>query len=368
VALDIKRDNSLGFERPAASGESLRFIRPIRSLLELVPEPAMFWSLQRHFCIPNQKAHQWVSSAKNDFREYAANWSRKIDRLDRPKFLSVWQALQSGKETVRCDYGFSPDGTGQKLWLRESSTSYRNWQGEAEGLISVYTDISDLRTQRWPEPPHETDKPAVPEIRSLAHDIANCVHNISIELELMGLRSGASAPPEVVDTFNRLQRCMRELLEYCAPKSAAAAGDDLNAVLEARVRRLNAKLLTHGVVLELACEKRLPPVRIGSEALAQVLEQLVESCGGQLKQGGRLTIQVGVIGGDGQKQVEVKLSSASPDQLKRDSLKPFLQIDDCRVGVSTSVAQQILRDHGANVFFTQPPSKSSVLTIRFETK
>ncbi|HEU4344446.1 MAG TPA: hypothetical protein VFU31_23065, partial [Candidatus Binatia bacterium] len=257
MALEIKKDNSLDRERPAASGESLRFIRPIRSLLELVPEPAMFWSFQRHFCIPNQKAHQWVSSAKNDFREYAANWSRKIDRLDRPKFLSVWQALQSGEETVRCDYGFSPDGPGQKLWLRESSSCYRNWQGEAEGLISVYTDISDLDAHPWSHQPNETDKPAVPGIRSLAHDIANCVHNISIELELMGLRSGASAPPEVVDTFNRLQRCMRELLEYCAPKSVAAAEDDLNAVLEERVRHLNAKLFRDRVVVDLACEERL---------------------------------------------------------------------------------------------------------------
>ena len=328
----------------------------------------MFWSLQRHFCIPNQKAHQWVSSAKNDFREYAANWSRKIDRLDRPKFLSVWQALQSGDETVRCDYRFSPDGTGQQLWLRENSSCYRSWQGEAEGLISIYTDISDLEAHPWPEPRTENDKRAAPGIRSLAHDIANCVHNISIELELMGLRSGASAPPEVVDTFNRLGRCMRELLEYCAPRSAAAAEEDLNAMLEERVRRLNAKLFRDGVVLDLACEKRLPPVRIGAEPLAQILEQLVEFCSIQLKQGGRLTMEVGVIGSDRQRQVEVKLSSASQDQLKPDSVQPFLQIDDCRVGVSTSVAQQILRDHGANVFFAQPSAKSSVLTIRFDTK
>jgi hypothetical protein len=122
------------------------------------------------------------------------------------------------------------------------------------------------------------------------------------------------------------------------------------------------------VVLDLACEKRLPPVRIGAEPLAQILEQLVEFCSTQLKQGGRLTMEVGVIGRDRQREVEVKLSSASQDQLKPDSVQPFLQIDDCRVGVSTSVAQQILRDHGANVFFAQPSAKSSVLTIRFDTK
>ena len=174
MALDSEKDKSVLGERAFPLGGSSRSVRPINNLLELLPGPAVFWSLKRHFCIPNRKAHPWVASAKNDFREYASRWTRKVNRLDRPKFFSVWELLQ-GNEAVQCDYRFSPAGLDQDIWLRENSTYYRNSRGEAEGLICIYTDISDLKSQLPLESAHPDDHAESPTLPALAHDIGNCI-------------------------------------------------------------------------------------------------------------------------------------------------------------------------------------------------
>lgn len=367
MALDIKKDNWVVGERAFPPGESLRFVRPIKTLLELVPGPAIFWSLKRHFCIPNRKAHQWVALAKNDFREYASNWRRKIHRLDRPKFLAVWELLQS-QEAVQCDYRFSPDGSEQDIWLREVSACYRNWRGEAEGLISVYTDISDLKLDPLIEAPDLNDHAESPGLRTLAHDVANCIHTISMELELVGLKLQAPVPVELLDSVNRLQWHMRRLLEFYVARSTEPEDGNFRPVAEDMVRRFQKKLFPLGVELEFSSDEVLPEVRIGAEALCQILEQLVEFYSAQLKDSGKLKMEMRVVVSEGCEQLEVKLSSAAHEHREGDSVQQFLQIDDRRVGVTTAVAQEILRHHREKIAFAKPSGACGALTIRFDVK
>lgn len=365
MALDIKKDSSVVGERAFPPGESLRFVRPIKNLLELVPGPAIFWSLKRHFCIPNRKAHQWIASAKNDFREYASNWTRKVHRLDRPRFLAVWEQLQL-QETVACDYRLAPDGLEQETWIREVSACYRNWRGEAEGLISVYTDVSDLKSAPLIEEAESVDIPSErPALRGLAHDIANCIHNISMELELMSLKSQAPAPVELLDSLNRLQWSMRQLLEYRMTEGPEPVSANFRPFPEEMIRRFQRRLYPCGVELEFYSDETLPEVKIGVDALYQILEQLVDYYCAQLKAPAKLKMELCVVGGTGGEQLEVKLSPGHGFR-QEESVQPFLQLDDHRVTVSTAVAREILRHHREKISFAMPGAECGALTVRFD--
>jgi hypothetical protein len=365
--LDSEKDKSVLGEPGFPLGGSLRYVRPINNLLELLPGPAVFWSLKRHFCIPNRKAHRWVASAKNDFREYASRWTRKINRSDRQKFFSVWELLQR-TEAVQCDYRFSPPDLEQHIWLRESSTYYRNSRGEAEGLISVYTDISDLKSQSPIETEHPGDPAESPTLPALAHDIGNCIQYISMELELMGLNSQTPMPLELLDRLNQLQWRARQLLDCRVTRSDESAEASHRPVLENMVRRFWRKLFPHGIELEIHSDEGIPEVQIGAEALCQILEQLVEFYSVQLKGSGKLKMEFRVVRAESYEQLEVKLSSAAHDQWGSDSVRPFLQIDESRVQVSTTVAQEILRHHREKVSFATSCSDHAALTIRFDVK
>lgn len=367
MALDTKKDSSVADERAFPPGESLRFVRPIKNLLELVPGPAIFWSLKRHFCIPNRRAHRWIATAKNDFREYASNWTRKIHRPDRPKFLSVWEQLQL-QETVQCDYRFSPDSLEQEVWLREVSACYRSWRGEAEGLISVYTDVSDLKSEPLIEEADSNDEFEKPALQGLAHDIANCIHNISMELELMNLKSKAPAPVELLDSLNRLQWAIRQLLDCRIGQRPELVAASSRPVAEEMIRRFQRKLFPCGVELEFYSDETLPEIKIGTEALYHILEQLVDFYCAQLKAPAKLKVELRLVGGVGGEQLEVELSSPGRDRSVDDSVQPFLQIEDRRVSVSTTVAHEILRHHREKIAFAMPRWACGVLTLRFDVK
>jgi K+-sensing histidine kinase KdpD len=85
-----------------------------------------------------------------------------------------------------------------------------------------------------------------------------------------------------------------------------------------------------------------------------------------LPRGGELRIEAGLHWMAGDRYVELSLINASPTSLtveSSDVFRPFLKVNERRVGLSMTVAREILRRHFGKIAFYQEHRNRGVFSI-----
>jgi PAS fold len=179
-----------------------------RAFCEMIPGAVSLWGHNRSFRLFNDSAKRLINYSEVDFLKHPSLWLERIHSDDRQKFCRSVETLVKGKSVARCDYRFFPGNASEPIWIREHSLSEPTQKKVPWNIVSVYTDISDLKTTHT----RETKKDVVEIPRVLIHDFQNCVQKVGMELELaqMDLKRNFSIS-EVASAMDSMNRSLQDL-------------------------------------------------------------------------------------------------------------------------------------------------------------
>ena len=167
---------------------------PVATVLESHCCPAALWSADRSECVFNRAATRLIGAPARDIRAGADLWLACVDTRDRERFLSAWQSLLSGENTMVCSYRFVPRGTTSKIELEETALRLTDGCSGKAAVLSRY----QLREPR--------DNSSM---RRLVHQIGNNLQSVRGEVDLLRLFGGL--PQSSFDTIVQAIEDIHEL-------------------------------------------------------------------------------------------------------------------------------------------------------------
>lgn len=344
----------------------------IKSVLEMLPCAVALWMPNHFLCFLNYHVTQLTGFSDRDFQLDPSLWVSRIDPRDRGVFSTALRRLQAGEKMVSCEYRFYPRGDGREIWLRDVSVLRQNPHGEIESLISNYTDISDLKAGHSNGEWTQNAGNIVAVISALVHEIQNNLQAIGMGLDLLRMEGRAKGEYRpVADSVERMNKAILELREYLLPPEARFSAENPAIILDDVVRHMEKELRHQGVRLRMVRHSPLPLVRLDLKQFRSALERVLEFSRALLPQGGELEVEAGLQEIDGQRYVELQIASSSAiclDVEEKDVFRPFLRVNNRQVGLSLTLAQQILRRHHGTIHFQKENPLRGLFTILLEVR
>src|SRR6266498_3397373 len=284
-----------------------------RAFWELIPCAISLWSRERSYCLLNRSAKRLINYSETDFLNRPSLWVDRIHPDDQQNFLKSQERLAKSKSPVQCDYRFFPRNADSPLWIREISTICQGKEKIAWHILSMYTEISDLKATN-----SETKD----------NHITNAAKLVGVEED-----RASQNPLAVLD--NIVQKMRKELNR----------------------QRVNLHVVRRGP---------LPMVQGDDEQLHSAFERVFQFCGAMLKDGGNLEVEAGPKELGGQVYAEVKLTTRSvafiePD--KQDVFQSDVGIEGGRNEFGIDLAREILSRYRGQISFQRKGRNRSQVTI-----
>jgi hypothetical protein len=335
------------------------------TLLGHLPCAAAFWSPDRRFCVFNALVRQLVGFCEHDLEQTNSLWTDQIHPHDRDSFLTAWNKLQNGAASIFCHYRFFPKHKTGEVLLREFSFPYQP-RDKRDGVIwSFYSEDST------PVKAADKEGSEVRQIRELVagliHEISNHLQVISGELDLLSLAGALPAESSKAVTFGvqKIHELTCEIDEYLCPPPLQLRSEDLATMLTEVIRGSERELTEHGIRTTVVLKEPIPKLRLDWQ-FRSALRRIIKFSCALLPRGGELKLEAGLHLAGGNRYVELSLINASPTHLSVDTndvFRPFLKVNDCRVGLSMAVAREILRRHFGKVVFHTEQRNRGVFSI-----
>ncbi len=345
----------------------------IRTVLNLVPSPLIFWRSDRSLCVINKRVKQLTGLSDDQLQENPSLWMNRIHPQDPSLYVTAWKKLQDGENMVSCDYRFSTDYADKEIWLRDESVPYQNPRGKVEGVISTYTDISDLKASRSRRIEKEENSVGIARIMSGAiHEIQNNLQVINLGLGLIEVdKSESPYTANLFKCIGRIQIMLEETYEYLVPPESRTSAVNPENVLEEVIRSKENELRDQGVLIRLVCPSPLPVVRIDLTQFHRALGRVIEFSRALLNHGGKLEIEAGITLIDGEQYVELKIASISPTPIEveeKDVFQPFFRVNRHQAGLSIPLARDILKRHQGKITFRMENPKQGLFVILLKVR
>jgi PAS domain S-box-containing protein len=332
-------------------------------MLDSLPCAAALWPHEQRNGTLNDQAIQLLGIASLDVSH--ATWVSRIDPRDRSRFIAAWERIKSHGETGYNDYRFLRSD-GKSVWIREISGVYHN---EAiEGIISTYTDISDLKKHSSSRKRKALNPDALEGvIGPLIHDIRNKLHAIRLEIDLLLMDFGATLKSErFFESVERVNRSLHDLREYLISSAPEFAAVDPTRVLDEILAPAKKEFERQRIHVKLDHPAGLPQVWSDPKQLRSALEHVVEFCRVLLDGGGNLGIDARIRHKDATDQLELALTTTSVsscDVNESEVFRPFVKIKNRQIGLGMALAQQILRRNQGEISFSRDTPYRGRLSI-----
>lgn len=334
----------------------------VRAFWETIPCATCLWSRDRSHCLLNGSAKRLINYSEADFLNRPSLWVDRIHPDDQQKFLQSQERLAKGKSPVHCDYRFFPKNADRPLWIREISALCQGQNKTARDILSVYTEISDLKATMAAETKENFLADAV---KLLIHEFQNCVHKINMEIDLgkLGLE-GKFKYSDLVSALDAMNRSLEDL------RAQLGRIEDISqnpaAILDTIVRKMRKDLNRQRVNLHLVRRGPLPMVQGDNEELHSAFERVFEFCGAILRDGGDLDVETGPKKVGGQVYAEVKLTTHSSAFIEPGTENVFhldVGIEGDRNELGIDLAREILSRYRGQVSFRKKSSNRGQVTI-----
>jgi PAS domain S-box-containing protein len=344
----------------------------IRTILNLVPSSLIFWKSDRSLCFLNQRVMHLTGLSDDQLQENPSLWMNRIHPRDLSLYVAAWKKLQEGEKMVSCDYRFSTDYADKEIWLRDESVPYQNPRGKVEGVISTYTDISDLKAGRLKKEKEEKAVRVAGIMGGAIHEIQNNLQVINLGLGL--IQVGQSESPHTASLSNcigRIQKMLQETYEYLVPPESRSSAVNPENVLEEVIRSKENELRDQGVPIRLVCPAPLPVVHIDLTQFHMALERVMEFSRALLTHGGKLEIEAGLTQIDSEQYVELKIASISPTPIEVEEkavFQPFLRVNRHQAGLSIPLVRDIINRYQGKVTFRMENPKQGLFVILLKVR
>ncbi len=191
----------------------------------------------------------------------------------------------------------------------------------------------------------------------LAHEVGNPLGAIAGYADLALARLPRGADPDLQDALARIaaaaariDRTVRDLLDFARPAPAAMAPVDLRAAVDAALRLARVQSRFRGVEVALDLPPDLPRVVADEHQLSQVFLNLLLNAGDAMGGAGR--VEIGACGDPGGVAVEVRDSGPGipPADLPR-IFDPFFTTKDPGqgTGLGLAICHRIVEDAGGDI-------------------
>lgn len=190
----------------------------------------------------------------------------------------------------------------------------------------------------------------------------NCLYNLG-----KGTISPARREEYLVsmeDGLHRVQKIVRQLLDFSQQHQPEFAQADINVVIERVLVLTNHLFAPNRIVLETALGKALPSVMIDRHMIEQVLMNLILNAVQAMKEGGVLSIRTWVE--EGICFVEIRdTGSGIPASVLPKIFDPFFttKSEGEGTGLGLSVSLGIVERHGGKILVESEVGKGTVFTL-----
>jgi len=206
----------------------------------------------------------------------------------------------------------------------------------------------------------------------LAHEVGNPLGAVAGYAELARKRVPPGADPELLDAIQRIaaaagriDRTVRDLLDFARPAPPALLPLDLGAAVEASLRLARVQSRFKQVEVALELPPGLPRVLADEHQLSQVFLNLFLNAGDAMGGEGRVRVVARAEGG----QVTVELADTGPgippDDLAR-IFDPFFTTKDPGqgTGLGLAISHRILEALGGEIAARNLPGRGAQFTVR----
>jgi signal transduction histidine kinase len=319
------------------------------------------WRRDRSICVFNDATRRLLGFCEHDFRQSQSLWLERIHAQDREVFLAAWRKLQDGDRSISCQYRFFPKRQAHEIRLRELSIAYPIRESESPAVWSLYTQ--EARPEEEPGGVRQIREL----VRGLTHEIGNSLQAISGELDLMRLAGSVSLESSSAIAYGvkQIGKIAHEIEEYLAPPPPQLRHEDPTVVLAEVIRASEKELSDHGIRMAVVLKDALPKVPLDWQ-FRSALKRVIDFSCALLPDGGELKIEARLQETGRDRYVELNLVNASPTYLsveEKDVFRPFLKVNECRVGLSMAMARQILRRHFGKIVFRKEQRNQGVFSI-----
>ncbi len=285
-----------------------------------------------------------------------------------PHFLAeAAETLRSGRR-VRLERAWRRPADGEELYLGYTVSQLKGHAGDAVGWLIVFQDLTGLLALEQEVRIRERMAALGEMAAGMAHELRNPLAAISGCVQVIGRGPiGEEQRPLVevaVQETERLNRIIRDFLQYARPGPFQAAPVELAGLMEetARLFRKSPDMSPrHRVVVTRGPGSTW--ARADRDRMRQVFWNLAGNAIKAMPEGGLLTVQVSGEGGD-----RVLLSFADEGHgMDTDALRRYFQPFEGTFregsGLGAAIVYRIAEEHGGRVRVTSRPGRGSEIQL-----
>lgn len=280
------------------------------------------------------------------------------EESQRPR-LETWFKRKDGKEYY---LGFSISQ------IKESES------GEIANII-FFQDLTTLK--RMEKELRQADKLAAVGgfAASIAHEIRNPLASISGSIELLSKDLASELKDDnkklmgiVIREVERLNKLIREFLNYARPSPPKKKDVNLNAIINETIEMIvNSEPKASNITIKID-EGKIPSIRADEGQLRQVIWNLTKNAADSIKPKGQIfiTTRKALIGKE--KGVELLIRDNGCGITDEESLKifnPFYTSKEEGSGLGLSVVHSIIEAHSGLLTLKSIPGKGSTFSVTF---
>ncbi len=301
---------------------------------------------------------------------------RKEDLLGRP-YLSLLSRRHRGRRLKSTlDIGAKQvyeveviSRTGEARTVMVSVSPLCNPEGHILGVLGIARDMTE--TKRLEQRMSHSERLA--SVGKLAAGVAHEINNPlgGILNCLYNLRKGTLSPEReqeylssMEDGLRRVQKIVRQLLDFSQQYVPELSPTDINAVVEHVLVLTDHALVSNNIKLEKQLGSNLPPLMLDRHMMEQVLMNLVLNAAQSIKGGGVITIRTRAMEGTCALEVE-DTGCGIPSSVLPHIFDPFFTTKGTGegTGLGLSVSLGIIQRHGGEILVDSEVGHGTVFTV-----
>ncbi len=336
--------------------------RYLESLLENANDVIYTLDVEQRFTYVNNKVSAW-GYAKEDLigRPYLSLLSK------RHRGRRLKNTLDIGNKQVYEVEVLAKGGEVRSVMV--SVAPLQDPAGQVLGVLGIARDVTD--TKKLEQQIRNSEKLAsvgklaagvAHEVNNPLGGILNCVYNLR-----KGLLSPARQEEYLLsmeDGLRRVQKIVRQLLEFSQQHEPELRATNLNAVIDRVLVLTNHAFVANQIRLERQLSADLPILLVDPHMIEQVLMNLILNAVQAIKGGGVITIRTKVQ--DDQCIVEVEDTGCGiPQSVMAKIFDPFFTTKGQGegTGLGLSVSLGIVEKHGGQILVSSEVGKGSLFTV-----
>lgn len=208
-------------------------------------------------------------------------------------------------------------------------------------------------------------------VAAVSHEIKNPLGIIRSTAEILGKRIAKVAPGNehlagiIVEETSRLDKIVREFLDFARPKELNLEPVSLNTLVERADRFMQPEFDSKSIKLVRELDPHLPIIPLDSEQIYQVLLNIMINAIQSMPEGGTMTIRSrATLRGDVELDVAddgIGMSSEKVEQI----YSPFFTDKNRGSGLGLAIAKNIIEKHHGYITVASQEGQGSTFTLTF---